>query len=277
MATAGTGLSAVISDPRGCTPRVRSLRARLLTAPAEITPERALLITASYQETEADPIELRRAKALDTILRHMTLFILDDELIVGHLGEKHRCAPVHPEVNVEWILNDEELNAFETRRQNRLMISPETKATLRQVAAYWRGKTLFDKAWAALPESVQRMRRSGGMALAHEKNMMGHCIPDWGKLLTLGFGGVRAEVEARLGRLNLADPDDLAKWDFLRSLLIVTDACSAFLQRYAMLAAQMAQAAISSPSSRGTRAPRRTDGSISTCCRTFRGTWKAGG
>ena len=228
---------------RGCTPRVQRLRARMLSAPAEITTERARIITESYLETEADPIEVRRAKALDAILRRMHIFILDDELIVGHLGEKHRCAPVHPEVNVEWILNEEELNSFETRRQNRLLISAEAKAELRRIAEYWRGKTLFHKSWAALPESVKLMRRTGGMTLAHEKNMMGHCIPDWGKLLRVGFGGLRAEVATRIARLNLGDPDDLAKWDFLRSLLIVTDACSAFLQRYAVLAAKMAQAA----------------------------------
>lgn len=78
--------------PRGCTPRVQRLRERMLSAVAEITTERARLITASYRETEAEPIEVRRAKALDVILRHMTVFILEDELIVGHLGEKHHCA-----------------------------------------------------------------------------------------------------------------------------------------------------------------------------------------
>jgi pyruvate formate-lyase/glycerol dehydratase family glycyl radical enzyme len=225
---------------RGCTPRVQRLRERMLSAAAEITTERARLITASYRETEAEPIEIRRAKALDAILRRMTIFILEDELIVGHLGEKHHCAPVHPEVNVEWILNEEELNSFETRRQNRLLISAEAKAELREIAGYWRGKTLFQKSWAALPESVKRMRRTGGMALAHEKNMMGHCIPDWGKLLRLGFGGLRAEVEARIARLNLTDPEDLAKWDLLRSLSIVADACAAFVARYAALAREMA-------------------------------------
>ena len=173
--------------PRGCTPRVQRLREQMLSAVAEITTERARLITASYRETEAEPIEVRRAKALDAILRHMTVFILEDELIVGHLGERHHCAPVHPEVNVEWILNEEELNSFETRRQNRLLISAEAKAELREVAGYWRGKTLFHKSWAALPESVKRMRRTGGMALAHEKNMMGHCIPDSGEAPAAGL------------------------------------------------------------------------------------------
>ncbi|RPI11083.1 MAG: formate C-acetyltransferase/glycerol dehydratase family glycyl radical enzyme [Zetaproteobacteria bacterium] len=227
--------------PRGVTARIRRLRDRLLAAPAEITTERAILVTESYQETEVDPVEVRRAKALDRILRRMTIFILDDELIVGHLGEKHHCAPVHPEVNVQWILNEDELDSFEKRRQNRLLVSPETKATLREIARYWKGKTLFDKSWAALPEPVRLMRTTGGMTLAHEKNMLGHCIPDWGKLLRVGFGGLRREVEERLAALRLADPEDLAKWNFLRSLLIVTDACSAFIRRYAALAAETAQ------------------------------------
>ncbi len=225
------------------TPRIRRLRERMLAAVPEITVERAVVITESYRETEAEPIEIRRALALDRILRRMTIFILEDELIVGHLCDKYRCSPVHPEVNVQWILDDEELESIQTRRQNRLLVSDETKAALREVARYWQGKTLFDRSWAALPESVRRMRRTGGMTLAHEKNMLGHCIPDWNHLLQQGFGGLREEVEARLGRLNLADPDDLAKWNFLRSLVIVIDACSAFIRRYAALAAQMADAA----------------------------------
>jgi formate C-acetyltransferase len=233
--------ASVVGTPRGCSPRVQRLRERLLAAPAEITTERAYLVTESYRETEAEPIEIRRAKALDRILRRMTIFILDDELIVGHLGEKHHCAPVHPEVNVQWILNEDELDSFEKRRQNRLLVSPETKAALREIARYWKGKTLFDKSWAALPESVRLMRTTGGMTLAHEKNMLGHCIPDWGKLLRVGFDGLRRETEERLAALRLADPDDLAKWNFLRSLLMVIDACTAFIRRYAALAAETAQ------------------------------------
>lgn len=244
-ATAGP----LVPQAPGATPseaagsRIDRLRQRVLSATPEITVERALLITESYRETEAEPIEIRRAKALDKILRNMTIFILDEELIVGHLGEKHRCAPVHPEANVDWILDEEELTSFETRRQNRLVVPFETKRVLRELAQYWRGKTLFHRSWAALPESVKLMRQTGGMTLAHEKNMLGHCIPNWGKLLTKGFGGLREEVRATLDGLNLADPADLGKWDFLRSLLVVIDACSAFIQRYAALAREKAQAA----------------------------------
>ncbi|HTX54268.1 MAG TPA: formate C-acetyltransferase/glycerol dehydratase family glycyl radical enzyme [Candidatus Baltobacteraceae bacterium] len=240
----GTGMTTPEAvHPQGTTPRIGRLRQRLLSAVAEIATERAVLITESYRATEAEPIEIRRAKALDTILRRMTLFILEDELIVGHLGEKHRCAPVHPEVNVEWIVNEDELASFQTRRQNRLLVPEAAKQTLREIAPYWRDRSLFRRSWAALPESVKAMRETGGMTLAHEKNMLGHCIPDWEKLLAVGFGGLRQEVAAKLQRLDLAEPSDLAQWNFLRSLVIVTGACSAFIRRYADLARQSAATA----------------------------------
>ena len=45
-------------------PRVRRVRADLMAAMPAICPERALLITESYRETEGQPMVLRRAKAL---------------------------------------------------------------------------------------------------------------------------------------------------------------------------------------------------------------------
>jgi formate C-acetyltransferase len=56
--------------------------------------ERAQLITASYRETEAQPMIIRRAKALEKILGGMTVFIQPDEIIVGNQCTKSRAAPV---------------------------------------------------------------------------------------------------------------------------------------------------------------------------------------
>ena len=46
--------------------------------------ERAELITESYRQTEDEPWILRRAKAVDHLLRNMTIYILDGEQIVGN-------------------------------------------------------------------------------------------------------------------------------------------------------------------------------------------------
>jgi pyruvate formate-lyase/glycerol dehydratase family glycyl radical enzyme len=247
-----TGCSVTVPDTveAGGSPRIHRLRERVLSAVPEICTQRAVLITESFRETEDEPIEIRRAKALEKILGGMDLFILTDELIVGHQSEKHRSPAVYPECNVEWIFDEAEMASFETRLQNRLMVPPRAKGELLESAAYWRGKTLFKKAWALFPESVRQLRRAGGFSISHEKYAFGHCIPDWGKLLRVGFKGLRDEVAAQLRSLDLADPANLGKREFLQSLLIVIDASSLFIRRYAALAAEKAGEA-SDPVRRG--------------------------
>jgi pyruvate-formate lyase len=46
--------------------------------------ESARLVTESYRQTENQPMVLRRAKALAHILKHMTVYIRPDEMIVGN-------------------------------------------------------------------------------------------------------------------------------------------------------------------------------------------------
>lgn len=48
--------------------RLLKLKESVLHATPEICPERALLITKAYRETEGQPMVLRRAKALSKVL-----------------------------------------------------------------------------------------------------------------------------------------------------------------------------------------------------------------
>ena len=70
---------------RGMTPddRERSFygeNVRLATA-------RSRLITESYQMTEGEPAVIRRAKALQHILKNMPIYIEDQQFIVGNYSE----------------------------------------------------------------------------------------------------------------------------------------------------------------------------------------------
>ncbi|HEX78149.1 MAG TPA: hypothetical protein G4O03_07065 [Dehalococcoidia bacterium] len=90
-------------------PRVERLRDSLVAIRRYDTcSERALLVTESYKETEGQPYIIRRAKAFDKLLRNMTIFILDDELIVGHRASMRKGVPFCPEIDVDWI--EKELN-----------------------------------------------------------------------------------------------------------------------------------------------------------------------
>ncbi len=61
--------------------------------------ERAELVTESYKETEGLPWIIRCAKALDNILRKMTIYILPGEQIVGNYASSPHSLPTYPEIS----------------------------------------------------------------------------------------------------------------------------------------------------------------------------------
>ena len=68
--------------------RIRILRERLNVDQFPICVEKAALVTESLRQTEGEPEILRRAKATAHFLDHRTIFIEDDELIVGNIAAK---------------------------------------------------------------------------------------------------------------------------------------------------------------------------------------------
>lgn len=70
-----------------------------------------------------------------------------------------------------------------------------------------------------------------------------HSIRDFAKVLRIGFGGIRAEIEAKLNALDLADPEAPQRENFWRAALSVCDAGLRLGQRYAEAARREAAAA----------------------------------
>ena len=88
------------------TKRIRSLVTHLPSIPPAICTERTCLKTEPYKETEDEAPLVRRAKALQKVLEHMTIYIADWELIVGNQASKPRSAPIFPEFSYDWIENE---------------------------------------------------------------------------------------------------------------------------------------------------------------------------
>jgi len=217
------------------TARIRRLRETLLNTQPAICVERAVYTTEAYRENAAKRPILKRALAFDKTLRNMTIFIEDGTLLVGNQASGNRYAPIFPEYAMDWVID--ELDSFEKRDGDMFLISEENKRILREIAPFWEGKTLKEKALALMPP-MSRLLYDTGVCRVEGNITAGdaHLAVSYETLLKKGMLGVRADVQAAKDRLNLAEFSDLKKIYFYDAALISLDACMAYAKRYAALA-----------------------------------------
>lgn len=65
--------------------------------------ERAQHYTETYQQHQDKPLPVRRAMALANHLAKRSIWIKNDELIIGNQASQLRAAPIFPEYTVSWI------------------------------------------------------------------------------------------------------------------------------------------------------------------------------
>jgi len=223
--------------------RCQRLREKVVNTTPQVCIERARIITRVYKETENLHILFRRAKSLDAILKEMSIFILEDELFVGHISSKHRSAPIFPEFSVEWIAN--EIDDISTRPQDKFVVTDDVKAEFfDDIYPYWKGKTLEDHVMAYMTDEIRLLRFDANLfALGiHEGGGLGHVLLDYEKVLTLGMDGLKKEISHQLDFMDPATPSCMPKIRFYQACISICDSVIAFAERYAHLAKEQANA-----------------------------------
>jgi len=223
-------------------PRIKKLIDGLFATPPQIEAERACLITESYRATEALPIVMRRAKALEHILNNMTIVIRDNEMIVGNLTVNPCSTQIFPEFSYKWIVA--EFDRLEKRSGDVFMISKETKAKLKDAFTYWDGKTVNELATENMtPDTIAAMDHNVFTVGNYYFNGVGHISVDYEKVLKVGYKGIIAEAKAELDKLDITSPDSIDKQNFLQALIIACQAAVSYAKRFSKLAAQQAKKA----------------------------------
>ena len=221
-------------------PRIEKLRSAILDSVPTVGEERGRLVTEAYMKNEADPILIKRAKTLEYILSRMTVFINEDDLLVGNQSHHLRCPSIYPENFMGWMEDEQEMDKMETRTVNPLRVPREVRKDLKEIAGYWKGRTLVEKIYAVFPEAVMRARKALVFSVSLEKNAVGHCIIDYGMLLEKGYIGVKNETLARLESMDFTRPEALEKRQFIEAVVIVCNAAITFSERYGNLAEALA-------------------------------------
>lgn len=221
-------------------PRIARLVAHLYAKMPEIEPYRAELITESYRETEALPLVRRRSAAFRHILEGLPVVIRPEELIVGSNSVAPRGCQTFPEYSWEWL--EAELDTVATREADPFYISEDTKARLRAVHPFWKGKTTSDLAAANMdPLALDVFLHHGIFTVGNYfYNGVGHLCVNYPRVLREGYRGIIAEAQRRLDELCPGLPDYADHRNLLLAVIESGEAVISYATRYSRLAAEMA-------------------------------------
>jgi len=219
--------------------RITRLVEHLYAKMPEIEASRAVLITESYQQTENEPMIIRRAKAFEHILDNIPIIIRDEELIVGSTTIAPRGCQTYPEFSWEWL--EAEFDTVATRAADPFYISDETKRKLHEANRYWKGKTTSELATAYMaPETLTAMAHNVFTPGNYFYNGVGHITVKYEQVLAIGFEGIIKIAEEYLAGCKVGDGDYAKRSRFLQAVIISCKAVIRYAERYAKLAAEMA-------------------------------------
>jgi len=220
--------------------RIMKLREKVVVAPALCT-ERGRLMTESYKSTEGENIIIRRAKAMDKILREMTVVIDDGEIIVGRSTSKDRGAPLLPELQWEWYLRD--MDELDTRSWDKCQpVTEAEKAEMREFLPYWQGKNPYEKWLETVPKDAYAVHENMlYMSLGITAQHTAHTAANYAKVLAVGLLGMKEEIEKEIAKCEVSDVGSENKLLYLRAAIIAFDAVIAYAGRYSVLAKELAE------------------------------------
>ena len=222
------------------TKRMNEFREEVLDEKPYIDAERAILATEAYKENLNQPRVMVRAKMLEKILDHMSIYIEDKSLLAGNQATKNRNAPIFPEYTMEFVIN--ELDQFEKRDGDVFYITEKTKEQLREIAPFWQNNNLRARGEALLPEEVSVFMETGVFGMEGKLNAGdAHLAVNYERILKDGLRGYEKRVKEYKASLDLTDPESIDKYCFYNAVLIVLEAVRNFANRYSVLAKDLAE------------------------------------
>jgi len=211
--------------------------------------ERARYFTQSMRETEGQPLILRWAKAMKCIAENITVYIDENQLLVGRSGCQGRYGILYPELDGDFL--DLAVEQLPQRVESPFNISQEdAQIVIDEIAPYWKGKTFHEDLAVALPEETLKLTYHPDDVLlsrfivnetASFRSSL-QWVHDYEKVLKRGFKGIREEAQSKLDALDPMSPvDNVEKRPFLEAVITLCDAVVIWAGRHARMAAEKAE------------------------------------
>lgn len=213
--------------------------------------EKARHMTESFRATEGQPHVLRSARAFAHVIEKATLFIGDDELLVGNPASR----PWGVELTPLWgTWPDDEIQSLEDAGYD---LHPDVRAEIAELNAYWGDRSLTslmtstyddERLWpyaqlgVVLPAFTSKEEGwgpggllGGGYGIHHEISQM-IATPDYGMVLERGLGAIVAEAREHERRTRLFSDADFDRLHFYRASIIALEAVQRLIERFAGIA-----------------------------------------
>ncbi len=227
--------------------KINKLLKNLHDTPYTVDDQRAVLVTEAYKLYKADPQIIKVAKALKYILTNVDIQINDEEILVGGNGAPLKSNPVFPEFSYAWVAD--EVKNFPLHLREYCPYAPQTEKQIENlisIADFWKDSTIDDYSCARLTkEEIMASQMGYGLFVNTIilRAGVGHTSPNYRRLLTLGYRGLKEEIEAELAKLDRKNPEDLSKIYYYQASLITIEAAEIYFKRYAALAREQAETA----------------------------------
>ncbi|GHV13315.1 glycyl radical enzyme [Clostridia bacterium] len=230
--------------------RALGILKKIREARPQIDIERGLYFTQSFKETEGEPLILRWAKALYHYAENASVYIDEDQLIVGRSGKQGRYGILYPELDGD-TFKQAVLN-LPTRSNSPFDIADEdAEVVAKVIAPYWEGKTFHEDLAKSLTDETTRLTYNNDVALtsryivnetASFRSSL-QWVHDYEYVLEKGFGGIKADAEKQIASLDLNSPTDYTeKLPFLKAIILTCDAIVLWAERHGDLAEKLASA-----------------------------------
>jgi len=223
----------------GMNERIQRLRKQSVDAQPSISIERALIETAFYKENYGKySIPVLRALNFLELCKQKTIYLGEDELIVGERGPQPKAVPTFPELTCHSV---EDLHVLNSREMQKYTISQEDIDIYeKEVIPYWKGRTQRERIFNYVPNEWKAAYEAGVFTEFMEQRAPGHTTLD-GEIYKKGMLQYKAEIAEHLQSLDyLNDPDATDKFEELKAMDISCDAVIVFAERHAELADKMA-------------------------------------
>ncbi len=219
--------------------RIARLRKLSFETRPSISAERARLETEFYEQHYGKhSIPVLRALCFRHLCEHKTIYIGDDELIVGERGPAPKVVPTFPELTCHSV---EDLNILNDRPMTGYQVPEEDIAVYRdKVIPYWRGRSMRERIFSEVPEEWRAAYEAGLFTEFMEQRAPGHTALD-GAIYEQGMLDYKNQIKDRITRLDyLDDPQASDRYEQLKAMDIACDAAIIFAERHAALAESMA-------------------------------------